>query len=158
MWLRNQTWNGITDNFFSKRNIIFFGKKERKLVNKTALYYYGYRKGRIAEDKKKSRREKRQERNRIENDEKLDRKILLEDESDGEWNSGRENIGWMTGSCTTKYSRTTWVRGCRGTSWKTWDWSTTPEAPRSNLDKDTNIFQYFFSCFDTFEFMHIFFL
>ena len=65
-------------------NIIFFGKKERKLVNKTALYYYGYRKGRIAEDKKKSRREKRQERNRIENDEKLDRKILLEDESDGE--------------------------------------------------------------------------
>ena len=27
-------------SFFSKRNIIFFGKKEHKLVNKTALYYY----------------------------------------------------------------------------------------------------------------------
>ena len=45
---------------------------------------------------------------------------LLEDESDGEWNSGRENSGWMTGSCTAKNSRTTWIRGCPGTSWKTW--------------------------------------
>ena len=34
--------------------------------------------------KKKSRREMRHKRNRIGNDEKLDRKILLEDESDGE--------------------------------------------------------------------------
>ena len=56
------------------------GRKERKLVNKTTLYYYGYRKSRIAEDKKKSRRGKRQE-----------QKILLEDENDGESNSGREN-------------------------------------------------------------------
>ena len=37
-----------------------------------------------AEEKKKSRGEKRHKRNRIGNDEKLDRKILLEDESDGE--------------------------------------------------------------------------
>ena len=36
--------------FFSKRNIIFFMKKERKLVNKTTLYNYGYRKSRIAEE------------------------------------------------------------------------------------------------------------
>ena len=36
------------------------------------------------EDKKKSRRGKWHERNRIENYEKLDPKILLEDESDGE--------------------------------------------------------------------------
>ena len=90
--------------FFSKRNIIFFGKKEHKLVNKTALYYYGYRKSRIAEDK--SRRKKRQE-----------REILLEDESDGKWDSGRENSGWMTGSSVVR--RTTWVSGCRNTSWKT---------------------------------------
>ena len=27
----------------------------------------------------------------------------------------------MTGRCTAKNSRTTSVRGCRGTSWKTWD-------------------------------------
>ena len=27
--------------FFSKRNIIFLEKKERRLVNKTVLYYYG---------------------------------------------------------------------------------------------------------------------
>ena len=37
-----------------------------------------------AEEKKKSRREKRHKWNRIGNDEKLDRKILLEDENDGE--------------------------------------------------------------------------
>ena len=66
----------VSHLFFSKRFIIFFGKKERKLVNKTSLYYYGKRKSIIAEDKKKSRREKRQERNRIENDKKLDRKML----------------------------------------------------------------------------------
>ena len=48
-------------------------KKERKLVNKTTLYNYGYRKSRIAEEQKKSRREKRQE-----------WKILLEDENDYE--------------------------------------------------------------------------
>ena len=47
--------------------------EESKLVNKTTLSYSGYRERRIAEDKKKSRREKRQE-----------RKILLEDENDGE--------------------------------------------------------------------------
>ena len=28
--------------------------------------------------------------------------------------------GWMTGSCTVKNICTTWVRGCWGTSWKTW--------------------------------------
>ena len=27
--------------------------------------------------------------------------------------------GWMTGCCTAKNNRTTWVRGFRGTSWKT---------------------------------------
>ena len=37
------------------------------------MYYYGYRKSRIAEDKQNSRMEKRQE-----------RKVLLEDEGDGE--------------------------------------------------------------------------
>ena len=35
-------------------------------------------------------------------------------------------------------------------------WSTTPEAPGSNLGKETKIFQYFFSCSDTFDFKHIF--
>ena len=72
------------------------------------MYYYGYRESRIAEDKKKSRREKRQE-----------RKILLEDENDGEWNRKQQLNNWEF-SCTAKNSRTTWVRGCRGTSWKTW--------------------------------------
>ena len=33
-----------------------------------------------------------------------------------------------------------------------------PEGPGSNLGKDTKIFQYFFSCFDSLDFMHIFFL
>ena len=61
-----------------------FGTKERNLENKTSLYYYGERTSRIAEEKKKSRREKRDKLNEIGNDEKLDRKILLEDESDGE--------------------------------------------------------------------------
>ena len=72
------------------------------------MYYYGYRERRIAEDKKKSRREKRQE-----------RKILLEDENDGEWNRKQRLNNWKF-SYTAKNSRTTWVRGCRVTSWKTW--------------------------------------
>ena len=29
-------------------------------------------------------------------------------------------MGWMTGCCMAKNSRTAWVRGCRRTSWKTW--------------------------------------
>ena len=67
---QKQTQNPKKNNL---KNLIFFGKKERELVNKTTLSYSGYRERRIAEDKKKSRREKRQE-----------RKILLEDENDGE--------------------------------------------------------------------------
>ena len=59
----------------------------------------------------------------------------FEDESDGEWNSRRENRGWMTGRCTVKNSHTTWVRGCRGTSWKTWSCKTKYSGTNTVKDK-----------------------
>ena len=59
-WKPTLNWNG--NFFFPKRNIIFLGKKKRKLENNTSLYYYGQ--------------------NRIENDEKVEN-LLREDESDG---------------------------------------------------------------------------
>ena len=40
----------------------------------------------------------------------------------------------MTGYCTAKNNSTTWVRGCRGTSWKTW--GRNAKYSRTNTVKD----------------------
>ena len=42
-------------------------------------------------------------------------------------------LGWMTGCCTAKNSRTAWVRGCRRTSWRTWGHKT--KYSGTNTDK-----------------------
>ena len=95
MWLQNQTWNGITAFFFEKRYNIFGEEKTQAWKQAFTAWKQDFtawkqdftvllwiRTSQIAEEKKNSRREKRHEQNRIENDEKVEN-LLRKDESDG---------------------------------------------------------------------------
>ena len=63
------------------------------------VYFHSLRTtSRITEEKNNSRKEKQHERNRIENDEKIENYYIREDKSDGECNSGRGGNLFVTGS------------------------------------------------------------
>ena len=67
------------------------------IMKSIMVYFHSLRTtSRITEEKNNSRKEKQHERNRIENDEKIENYYIREDKSDGECNSGREGHLFVT--------------------------------------------------------------